>query len=190
MPKEYYLPRRDEEKATWLQNFVAKLAVLADKYGITPQEIMEIQNDAILFLSILQYNAQLGTHQKAFVEFKDLVRDGAKGMTSIDMPAFPVPMFGGPIVPGIFARCTALVARIKAHPNYNVADGNNLGIEGTEITVDYNGLKPDIKLRLGSGGHPETLWKKGKLDGIEIHKEDANGNLQLLAVDTRLTFWI
>lgn len=188
MPKAYYLPRGDEGKSTWLQNFAAKLTIYAIKYGIISEEVADMQNCAVVFAGSLQYKEQLERYLKSYIEFKDLLRNAPLGSKPIEPPTPPMHMFGGPIVPGIFARCTALVARIKAHPNYSVADGYDLGIEGSEISKDVKELKPIITIRLVKGGYPEIVWKKKGMDGIEIQKEDENGNWQRLATDMSPNF--
>lgn len=184
MSKDYFLPRSDEEKSNWLNNFDAKLPFYAAKYGITPEEVAQIQQDAAVFASILNYRDQLNAHVTAMTGLKNIVRDGTKDNSALQVPMPPTPMFSGSVVPGIFARATAIANRIKSHFNYNIADGNELGLEGVESSINFIDLKPLIIIRLVSGGHPEIVWKKQGMDGIEIHKEDANGNMQLLAFDS------
>ena len=46
------------------------------------------------------------------------------------------------VAPNIFGRVTQLVARIKAHPGYTEAMGQDLDIVGDEQTVDINAMKP------------------------------------------------
>lgn len=188
MPKLYYMSRSDEGKASLLQNLSIKLPIYATKYDIPPEELSYIQMAASAFASALQYKTQLEANLKAFIEFKDRLRDGPISTTPIEPPMPPMPALGGPILPGIFARVAALVARIKTHPNYSVADGKDLGIEGSEVSVDMNDLKPVITIRLVNGGHPEIVWKKKGMDGIEIQKEDENGNWVHLAVDSSPNF--
>lgn len=188
MPKAYYLPRGDENKAIWLQNLSMKLPIYATKYDVNPDEVSYMQTGATAFSGALQYKTQLEANLKAYIEFKDTMRDGPISTTPIEPPMPPMPTFGGPILPGIFARVAALVARIKTHPNYSVADGKDLGIEGSEVSVDVNDLKPVFTIRLVNGGHPEIVWKKKGMDGIEIQKEDENGNWVHLAVDSSPNF--
>lgn len=188
MPKGYYMPRGDEGKSAWLQNLGTKLPNYANKYDLTPEEVADVQNSAIAFANVLQYKKQLEAYLKAYVEYKDLLRDDPVGTKPLEPPMPPMPMFGGPMLPGIFPRCMALIARIKAHRNYTVADGYDLGIEGSEVSVDVNELKPLLSIRLVNGGYPEIVWKKKGMDGIEIQKEDENGNWQRLATDMSPNF--
>ncbi|MBK7869943.1 MAG: hypothetical protein IPJ74_04255 [Saprospiraceae bacterium] len=184
MQKNYYLPRGDKEKDPWLQNIAAKLPLYAAKYNISQEDVMGTQTDAVAFDGLMQYKTSIEAYCSGFFGFKDLARDGAKGIDIIQMPMPPTPMFNGPIRAGIFARVIALVARIKAHPNYNIADGYDLGIEGTEKVLEFNDLKPLFSIRLVNGGHPELVWKKKGMSGIEIQKEDADGNFITIGIDS------
>lgn len=188
MQKNPFMPRSDEEKSKWLDNFSAKLPFYAAKYNITPEEVAQVLQDALVFASILNYRDLLDAYVTAMTGLKNILRDGLKNGGTMQIPMPPVPMFPGTLLPGIFARCSALGNRIKSHINYNVADGNALGLEGTTSNIDLNELKPIITIRLVNGGYPELVWKKQGMDGIEIQKEDENGNWQRLATDISPNF--
>lgn len=185
MSKNYYLPRTDEDKATWLNNFALKLPIYASKYNITPEEIQDMQSSAQYFDALLDYNNQFKAYVSSVTAFKNLLRDGAKNGTVSEMPMPPAVMLPPAVAPGIFARSAAIVNRIKASLNYSAADGDDLGIEGTQSTVDVNALKPKLQVRLVSGGHPEILWRKQGMDGVEIQKMDEHGQWQFLAIDLK-----
>jgi hypothetical protein len=188
MQKDPFMPRSDEGKSKWIDNFSTQLPFYAPRYNVTPEEVAQTQQDALVFASILSYRDQLDAYVSAMTGLKNVLRDGLKNGSIMEIPMPPTPMFPGALLPGIFARCSALGNRIKSHINYNVADGNALGLEGAISNIDLNELKPLITIRLVNGGHPEIVWKKKGMDGIEIHKEDANGNLQLLAYDSSPNF--
>ncbi len=75
-----------------------------------------------------------------------------------------------------------LVARIKNHPGYTEAIGQDLAIIGAEQTVDPGAMKPALKLTLAAG-HPNVGWKKQGMDGLEIHV-DRGAGFGFLAIDT------
>lgn len=183
MSKNYYLPRMDEDKATWLNNFAAKLPIYAGKYNITPEEIQDMQSSALYFNSVLDYTNQYKAYASSVTNFKNILRDGVKKGTISEIPMPPAPMLPQSVPPGIFARSAAIVNRIKASLNYSTADGEDLGIEGTQSTVDINALKPQLQVRLIAGGQPEIVWRKQGMDGVEIQKMDANGQWQFLDID-------
>ena len=183
MAKNYYLPRADEEKGVWLSNFAAKLPKYTSKYSITPEEMMDMQQSAAYFNALMDYKNQYYAFQSAITEHKNAVRDGLKNGNTLEMltpPNVGLPM---PVAPGIFVRCTALVNRIKANVHYTQADGNDLGIEGAETTLDTTAAKPLIKIRLVDGGHPEIIWTKQGMDALEIHKQENDGEWQFLELD-------
>jgi hypothetical protein len=183
MTKSYYLPRADEEKATWLNNFAGKLPTFSAKYGITGEELMDMQQSAAYFDALIKYRNQFNTFQSAITDHKKAVRDGLKNGNMLQPLMPPSIMLPPAVAPGIFGRATALANRIKAQVHYTTADGNDLGIEGTEVILDTTLAKPQLKIRLVEGGHPEIVWMKQGMDALEIHKEEQEGNWQFLAID-------
>jgi hypothetical protein len=87
------------------------------------------------------------------------------------------------VAPGIFVRAASLAARIKAHKDYLESDGAELGIIGSEITIDTHQLQPDITVRLAAGGHPEIVWHKSRMDALEIQVNRGNG-YELMSFDS------
>ena len=85
---------------------------------------------------------------------------------------------------GIFKRASSIGMSVKSKTVYTIADGNDLGLEGTENTLVLDDMKPEIKLILTAGGHPEVKWKKLGMDGIEIYVDRTKGVFELLAFDT------
>lgn len=100
------------------------------------------------------------------------------------MPAAPA--LGTPpaaVPPGIFARASALAARLKKHPGYTDALGQDLGLIGAEQTVDLNSLKPVLEIS-PPAGHPNVGWTKQGMDGLEIQVDRGTGAFAFLAFDT------
>lgn len=183
MTKQFYLPRTDEGKAIWLHNFAAKLVLYAMKYGITPEEIMDMQQAAMHFAEILNFSNQQEAFKTAITAYKNSIRDGVKNGVTLQPLTMPTMNLMMTVQPGIFVRAKAIVNRIKANILYSEADGNDLGIEGAEITADTADVRPAIKVRIGDGGHPEIVWTKQGFDAIEIYKQEADGAWRLLAID-------
>lgn len=188
MKKDHYLPRAEEDRVTWLNNFAAKLVYYAAKYMITPEELMDMQQSALYYAAITDFLNQLRNTLTSTVKHRDVARDGVKNGGMLQPLSLPMMPMVAPVAPGIFVRVASLVKRIKAHMHYSVADGEDLGIEGTEKTASSNNIKPDVKLRLGAGGQPYMAWKKGDMDALEIHKMDENGVLKLLTIDLQPDF--
>lgn len=183
MTKQFYLPRADEDKAIWLNNFAAKLPLFANKYGIMPEEITDMQQSAIHFTEVLNFRNQHDAFLSSITAYKNGVRDGIKNGGTLQPLTMPMMNVMTSVKPGIFVRAKAIVNRIKANIQYSEADGNDLRIEGAEITVDSTVIKPMIKIRLVDGGHPELIWTKQGMDALEIHKQENDGDWQFLELD-------
>jgi hypothetical protein len=97
------------------------------------------------------------------------------------------PALGAPppaVPPGIFPRNSALALRIKKHPAYTEAMGQDLGIIGAEQTVDYTSLKPVLQITL-QAGHPVLGWRKQGMDSLELWVDRGDGKgFVFLAIDT------
>ena len=75
------------------------------------------------------------------------------------------------VLPAVFDRAISIGNRILDHTKYTTADGTDIGIEVTpkaKRVIDTKIAKPDIKLQLIDGGHPELVWKRNGLDALEI----------------------
>jgi hypothetical protein len=70
-----------------------------------------------------------------------------------------------------------MIKRIKNHPNYTVASGEDMGIE-VHASVS-NGLKPFITITL-EAGHPMLKWTKGTNDALDIYVDRGDGNFVFL----------
>ncbi len=184
MAKEYYLPSNDEERATWLNNFATKLPNFSGKYGILPEEVIDMQQSAVYFDALIKYKNQVYAYQNAVTDFKNAIRNGLSAGSTLQPLTQPMMMLPTPVEPGVFARAKAIVNRIKANRNYSEADGSDLGIIGAEVTTDINAVKPVISLRLIGGGHPEIVWTRQGMGALEIQKMGSDGKWYLLAIDT------
>jgi len=188
MSKNYYLPRKDADKELWLKNFADKLSKYATKYSILPAEVTATQQDKQAFSYWLNAVHQHTEQNKNLVAYKNELKDGvADGASPSIVPVVALPAGAVNVAPGIFKRATALGNRIKAHKDYTLADGEDLGLEGSTIaTTDPQTLKPVLKLRLISGGRPEIVWQQNGADSLEIWVDrDDDTGFHFLAIDTR-----
>lgn len=186
MPKNHYLPRGDKERSLWLANFSAKLPQYATKYAIATAEVQEMQTCAANFTYWIDIKNKFEEFTKKLGKYKNELRDGiTAGASASVLPAPPaLGTVPAAVAPGIFSRVSALVGRIKAHKDYTEADGHDLGIVGENLNLDLINIKPDITVRLIQGGTPEIIWKKQKMDAIEIYKSTDGQQFVFLAIDT------
>lgn len=165
-----FLPRDNPTKVIWLNNFSLKLSLYADKYGISAQEIADMQASSLYFAYTVGYSRQIDEYKTNITSYRDELRDGTKQFGIIqNLPALPVFTSPPAAVPnGIFKRVTSLTQRIKKHISYTESDGRDLGIIGEQSNQDLHKVKPRFTIRLVGGGHPEIVWVRRKMDGVEI----------------------
>jgi hypothetical protein len=122
-----------------------------------------------------------------FTAWKNLLRAGGAPPPAGEpmAPVFPTAVTA--VALGVEVRFRALVKAIKAHPNYNDAIGQALGIEGPVQTgPDLSSVQPEITAIL-SGNAVQVGWGWGGhsafLDMLELQVDRGTGWI-LLAYDT------
>lgn len=182
MPKTPFMPRDDDGKRDWLNNFAAKIATYAASIGVTTAEVAATKADALFWTWLLDARNQFIAYAQQWTAFKNAAREGAALGA---MPTAPVLPAAPPAVPaGIFTRAALLAARIKKHPGCTAAIAQNLNIVGPDQTVDPTTMKPVLTLTL-QAGQPNVRWKKQGMDGLQILVDRGDGNgFVFLAVDT------
>lgn len=188
--KKYFMPRSEADKLSWLKNFANKLGTYATKYNVIAAEVTDMQNSAAYYDYWYNYAVQYAEYNKKLTQYKTELRDGIPAGATASVAPVPPTFAAAPtaVAPGIFVRASSLAVIIKKRSNYTQADGNDLGIEGSEIaaTVAHNSttIKPTIVVRLIQGGKPEIVWTKGDFDGIDIYVDRGSNNFEFLATDT------
>lgn len=188
MKREFYLPTDEASQSIWLNNFAQKLPAYATTLGVSAATVTQEQNDAKNFAAMLGFLEALRQYGTQSTAYKNLLKQGNEGNTAIGSlvatPALPT-FIPTPPMGDIFGRLAKLVTTIKNAPNYTDAIGQDLGVIGSEtnqrMAVE---AKPDIKVVL-QGGHPNIVWKKGKMDAIKILVDRGTGTFEFLAVDTQ-----
>ena len=186
MAKQYFLPTTDLAKLAWLQNFASKIAGYAVKYNLSTAEVDDVVAGALYYAYWLNGLNLTDEYKKKFTQFKNELRDGIPAGASPSVVPAPPTLGVAPtaVAPGIFFRAVAIANVIKSKSNYTNADGVDLGIEGAELTTDPNEMQVAFTIRLAAGGHPELVWKKLGMDGIEIYVDRGTGTFAFLALDT------
>jgi hypothetical protein len=181
MAKSYFLPADEPGKLKWLNNFAAKLPTYAASVGVTAAEATQTTADAAYFTFVVGAHNQHTKTTRDWTAYKTALRSGTALGAMPTTPALGVPP---PAVPaGIFSRVSAIAARIKKHPAYTEAIGQDLGIIGAEQVVDPTTVKPVLELTL-QAGHPNVGWSKSGMDGIEIWVDRDTGTFAFLTIDT------
>lgn len=184
-----FLPSDNPGKSVWLKNFAIKLPLYAAKYNVTPDEVSDMAKSSDCFSYVVDYQRQIDEYKLNLTTYRDEVRDGKQQFGILQgLPALPTFATAPPMVAnGIFRRVMAIAQRIKKSTQYADADGRDLGIIAEQATLDPQKTKPTFSVRLIAGGHPEIVWRKGKMDGVEIwvKRSTSDPDFVFLAYDQR-----
>ena len=187
MPKSSSINAADEGFGSQLQTFNTAIPPYATTLGLAPAVVTAQAADADYYSYTLQCQQIMLGGSRQWTAWKDLVRYGGD-LPPSGAPVAPVfPTAVPPVAPGIEVRFRALVRQIKAHPSYNVAMGEALGIEGAQQAgPNYSTVQPIITATI-SGTHVEIGWNWGGyanfLDQLELEVDRGQGFV-LLAIDT------
>ena len=181
MSKAPYMPKDDAGKGPWLSNFAQKLPEHSDAVGVTPGEEASVAADNTFWAYVYDAQNQIKQNAQEWTAYKNGLRNGPSIGTVPTPPTLaPAP---AEVAADIFGRIASLAARIKKHPGYTESIGQDLSIIGAEQTIDFENLKPGIKLSL-KAGHPNVGWTKQGMDGVEIWVDRGSGTFAFLAIDT------
>ena len=186
--RKHYLPNDDNGRLDWLTNFSSKIGSYAALFGISGAEVTAIAG----FLTMLQYILGLIDNIRTFSQ--DLTKYKEKLMIApIGTPlgAVPTVTIGAPpaVTPaGIFTIISGIVQRIKGHNDYTESIGEDLGIIGADIIIDYASLKPVLKISMDVN-HPKIKYKKQRTDGINLYADHEDGRgMQFMKFVSKITF--
>ena len=187
--RKYFLPPEDDARALWLFNFANKLPNYAAKYALSGNDVQDMKDSAQCFGYWLDYRNQYEEYLKKLTQYKNELRNGTTIVSAQSIAPTPPTLVNIPVAvaPGIFKRVQELARLIKGKTSvYTVADGQDLGIIGEEENLDLLNIRPEIALRWVQGGHPEIVWKKKGMDGLQIFVDrTGEGAFESLVLDTR-----
>ncbi len=174
--KKKYLPTKETERVTWLFNFNNKLPGYAVLFGLTPTEITQIADDTSMYGYIILQTEARKTDTKNITEYKSKL-----SFAPIGTPIGPVPVpeiIAAPtaVPAGIFTRLSGLIKQIKGKATYTTDIGDDLGIIGEDTIFDPTTLKPVLKIKLNTGGHPVIKCRKNKTDRFNLYVDRRNGS--------------
>jgi hypothetical protein len=168
--KKTYLPETENGLRNWLQNFATKISDYASKYAITPSEVADIQNGAADYKALQNYADALGSFKQMFTKVK---HESRNGLPPGSMPSVLTPMPAPPVLlaaPGFLIRATAIANRIKGSVQYTLSDGEDLGLEGAVIHIDYDAVKPTVSKITAFADKVVLRWKKRRMHGAIISR--------------------
>lgn len=175
MIKSHYLPRKDEERVPWFNNFSRKFGNYAPNLGFTDDEVTGVHNDSAAFDYAVTQIGNYTTAKAQRVDYKNLLKDGPESTVVVAIPpAVSNGITPVPVAAGVFVRLSRIVQRIKNHTNYTDDIGKDLGIIGAELNINATIMKPALKLT-AKGGKIEVRWTKGKTDSLYIEVDRGAG---------------
>lgn len=181
-----YVKKSDIEFAAQLENFADKLSSYAATFGLTIAEVDAVNADREFYVFVMLRSGQADFFTQDWTKLKDQVRYGTGGAV---IGPFPVPpdVSSPPAVtplPNVEKRFRDLAQRLKKHPNYTKAIGEDLGIEApVETPPDLSTSQPLIKLRI-VGAQVEVGWTKGKFSALEIMVSRNGAAFEFLTIDS------
>ena len=148
--------------------FTMKLLAYAAKYGLSAAQTTAIRNDYLWLAYAITCTRQFQQEARNRAMWKNHLKDGPQSAAAATVPSVGSE-FSAPAVPavsdGVLARWRALVAYLKNHTAYDVADGIDLGIEATETPAQS--MKPTatftvenghvVRLNVFKDGHQATI---------------------------------
>ncbi len=140
------------------------------KYGLSAQQLTEARNDFLWLDYGVTVSNQFQDEAKNRVQWKNTLKDGPQGSAPSTVPSIGSE-FAPPNVPvvkdGIIPRFRALANYLKNHPNYDVADGIDLGIEGTASSAPV--MKPTVTLRATGPNTVRHSVAKNGHEGVDVY---------------------
>jgi hypothetical protein len=185
MAKGDYIPKADDAKVTWLNNFAGKLPVYATTLNISTTDTEFTQKASTLATYTLSVVKQVQDFSKSVVAYKDALFEGKNPKNPISLPIPPVFQNVPEAMPeGVFMEIRNIVKRIKASSSYTQSIGKDLGIVGEENTKKESVMQPELKV-VQEGGKVTVKWKKGNADGINIYVKRGGGDFVFSAFDAK-----
>lgn len=166
-----YIETTDDGFSAQLKNFSDKISSYATTLGLADAEVQGVKKDATLFAYVMGGMYAYRSTALNYTAYKDLLRYGGDGTLGA-LPVAPTLPTPAPSVTtaNVQARFSALVQKCMLSPNFTEAIGQDLGILGSNTPFNPQDGKPTFKIEFSSGGHPNLVWKKGKFQGVDIHK--------------------
>ena len=189
MSKIYYIPKKDEKRLSWLENFNLKLIHYAEKLGISDAVLLIVLNDTNAFIYMMNFKTSMKKAAKATTNFMKAMSNGP-----IDIVVHHYPTFVGPeVIPeeiayGVFPRTSILVRQIKANTNCTETIATDLGIIGTDIDPAFAKAQPLLALLI-TAGKVKGRYKKGQTHGILLESRRGDETVfSFLLAATKSTF--
>jgi len=145
MAKSDFIPSSDNDFSVWLDRFTTNLPSRLSDYSLSDGDLAALKSN------VIDFHTKIATASDAAAAAKHATADKNDSRYTIE------------------TNIRSLVRRIKAHPNYSTGQGDHLGIEGPDSTVDLATFKPNLSGVDQTGGQVTLSFSKSKSDGVNIY---------------------
>ncbi len=161
MARQDFSPGGDGEFIPWVEAFSNQLAFHAPSVGVLPAEVATVQG--MIAVTVGEIGA--ATMARNAAQSATAAKNASRQTTE--------------------ATLRALVRRIKAHPAYTEAVGQDLDVIGPEDTTDLATARPTLTATSVLAGAVTIGFTKSIADGVRISsKRGAESGFTFLATDT------
>jgi hypothetical protein len=169
-----YLPKGDEDFAVWLNNFQDKFGGYATSFGFVAADATAVTADYTMFRYLQDTLSGLRPAAQALTAYRDAVRAGPAGAVVGD-PPIPGPFVPPPtdVTAGIEARVRQIVQRIKSHPGYTTAIGEDLGIIAPAPSTGAIPPKPQGTATAQPDSEVRISFVKRTFTGVQVESQRA-----------------
>ena len=150
MPKSDFIPTADHHFLVWLDRFIANLTPRIADYGFGDNDLAELK------ANVTDFHSKIAAASDAAAAAKQATANKNDSRQTTE------------------SKVRALVRRIKVHPAYSNGQGDHLGIEGPDMTIDFSNSKPILSGIDQTGGQVAISFSKSKSDGINIYCQREN----------------
>lgn len=188
MPVQYYLPRNEADLVIWFINWAAKIQTYGTTVGLSAAEKAQASTDAAFVQTLINAVLAFKAFTSDVVAFKDIYLYSAIGTPAPGVPVAPA-MFSVPLgaVDAIIKRTQQTNERIRNHPSYTVAIGQDLGIIGPEAPPQNE--PTNVQATALPGSDVRITYNKGRAAGVVVYsKRGAELNFTLLSIDTNTPY--
>jgi hypothetical protein len=175
MKNSSFMPTTDSGKLVWLNTFKNKIAAYAAQFNLSAAEVAQLAADCLMYAFVVNGLDLLKQSQQNFTAYKNLLNH-AGGQTAATLPALPnLGTAPAAVAAGVFDRVRMMVQRIKNHPNYTEAIGQDLNIIAPIDTTDVNTICPVLNHKLDVG-RPHLKWSKNIAEALDLYADHNDGN--------------
>ena len=187
----YFWPQELEKKRDWVVHWnVSITSTLITKYSLASADITYLQNAELVLNYLIELKTVADTWAQSITDKKDGMLSLPQGTTLVlpSDPVLPAPPVGDGgatinIACGLDAIVARIAAQIKRSPTYDTADGEMLGIEGSEVPPpDPATTKPTLTAKIVTDGAPELRVKLSPFSSWELWADFGTGTFAMVQV--------